>query len=91
MYTRNRIVGSNPTFTARYEKKPRLVGAFSFPGEWLGEKPPGFDRGATRRRNVAVRGDGAASVSGVASWGSGVDLLGPSPVPPADVLPSPHT
>lgn len=35
-------------------------------------------------RCLAVRGDGAADVStGLASWGGGVDLLGPDPQPPS--------
>ena len=34
---------------------------------------------------IAVRGEGAASVDGLASWGDGVDLLGPDVQPPAGV------
>lgn len=33
---------------------------------------------------IAVRGEGASDVAGLASWGGGVDLLGESPQPPAD-------
>lgn len=36
-------------------------------------------------RCLAVRGDGAAEVAGLTSWGGGVDLLGESPLPPAGV------
>ena len=34
---------------------------------------------------VAVRGEGAASIDGLASWGSGVDLLGPDAQPPSGI------
>ena len=34
---------------------------------------------------LAVRGEGAAQVDGLASWGGGVDLLGPEVLPPAGV------
>ena len=34
---------------------------------------------------IAVRGDGAASVEGLGSWGGGVDLLGPDVQPPAGI------
>jgi len=34
---------------------------------------------------IALRGDGATQVDGLASWGDGVDLLGPDVQPPADV------
>ena len=34
-------------------------------------------------RCLAVRGEGAAEVDGLASWGGGVDLLGDDPQPPA--------
>lgn len=37
-------------------------------------------------RCLAVRGDGAANVPGLASWGGGVDLLGAAPVPPAGAV-----
>lgn len=36
-------------------------------------------------RCLAVRGDGADSITGLASWGSGVDLLGPDVAPPGGV------
>lgn len=39
-------------------------------------------------RCIAVRGEGADSVEGLASWGSGVDLLGPDVVAPAPARPS---
>jgi folate-binding protein YgfZ len=35
-------------------------------------------------RCLAVRGEGAGKVAGLASWGDGVDLLGDDPQPPAD-------
>ncbi len=34
---------------------------------------------------IAVRGDGAATADGLASWGDGVDVLGPNLQPPAGV------
>ncbi|HQZ33793.1 MAG TPA: hypothetical protein PK020_05170 [Ilumatobacteraceae bacterium] len=34
---------------------------------------------------IAVRGDGAAEVAGLGSWGDGVDLLGPDVQPPVGV------
>jgi folate-binding protein YgfZ len=34
-------------------------------------------------RCLAIRGDGAGEVDGIASWGAGVDLLGPDPQPPS--------
>ncbi|MEI7547168.1 MAG: hypothetical protein WCK21_03800 [Actinomycetota bacterium] len=36
---------------------------------------------------IAVRGEGAADIDGLPSWGGGVDLLGPDPQPPADIAP----
>ena len=36
-------------------------------------------------RCVAVRGDGAGAISGLASWGEGVDLLGADVSPPAGI------
>ena len=39
---------------------------------------------------IAIRGEGAAEVEGLASWGGGVDVLGPSPQPPADAEPAQH-
>ena len=33
-------------------------------------------------RCLAVRGDGAGEAEGLGSWGGGVDLLGPAPIPP---------
>lgn len=36
-------------------------------------------------RCLAVRGAGASAVAGLASWGGGVDLLGPEPAPPPGV------
>jgi tRNA-modifying protein YgfZ len=33
-------------------------------------------------RCIAIRGEGAAAVEGLASWGGGVDLLGEAPSPP---------
>ena len=38
-------------------------------------------------RCVAVRGEGAGEIDGLAAWGAGVDLLGPDPQPPADAQP----
>ncbi len=37
---------------------------------------------------IAVRGEGASEVEGLASWGGGVDVLGPAPQPPADAEPA---
>jgi len=37
-------------------------------------------------RCLAVRGEGAGAVGGLASWGGGVDLLGPDPQPPAGAV-----
>lgn len=35
-------------------------------------------------RCLAVRGQGASEIVGLAAWGAGVDLLGPDPQPPAN-------
>jgi tRNA-modifying protein YgfZ len=37
-------------------------------------------------RCLAVRGEGAGELHGLASWGEGADLLGPDPQPPDDVV-----
>jgi folate-binding protein YgfZ len=38
-------------------------------------------------RCLAVRGEGASEIVGLAAWGGGVDLLGSDPQPPADAEP----
>lgn len=64
--------GFGEVLTARLARFKIRVKAEIVPLEW---------------RCLAVRGDGAADVAGLASWGGGVDLLGPDPQPPAGAEP----
>ena len=63
MYTRNRIVGSNPTFTARYERNPDLFGVFRFKvNGWVRTHP-----GSTE----AQRAEGTSPSTATAPQGRG--------------------
>jgi folate-binding protein YgfZ len=62
--------GYGEVMTARLNRFKIRVKADITPLEW---------------RCLAVRGDGADSISGLASWGSGIDLLGADVAPPDGV------